>query len=123
MIVGFYMNLANGSVNLNSLPLPSSLSTQILPLCLSTNSLQIINFLSPSILYYLDSENIYPTKFGTIIMDWEFSNNNLLSLEIAKKSIGYFMICCHIFWCHFTLSRKGEVLFNLIFVGLSLLQN
>lgn len=55
------------------------------------NSLRIINFLSPSILYYLDSENIYPTKFGTIIMDWEFNNNNILSLEIAKKSIGYFM--------------------------------
>ena len=55
------------------------------------NYLQIINALSPSILYYLDSENIYPTKFGTIILDWEFNNNNLLSLEIAKNSVGYFM--------------------------------
>lgn len=56
------------------------------------NSVRIINSIPPSILYYLDKDNIYPTKFGTIILDWEFGNkNNILSLEIARHSVGYFM--------------------------------
>ena len=55
------------------------------------NSSRIINGLSASILTYLKPENIYPTKMGTIIMDWEIDSDNILSLEIAKKSIGYFV--------------------------------
>lgn len=55
------------------------------------NSLKIIQSLPPSILNYLRPENVYPTKNGTIIMDWEIDNNNILSLEIAKKSVGYFV--------------------------------
>lgn len=55
------------------------------------NTLKLIELLPPSILYYLKAENIYPSDFGTIIMDWEFDKENLFSLEIAKKSIGYFV--------------------------------
>lgn len=55
------------------------------------NSLKIIQSLPPSTLNYLKPENIYPTKMGTIIMDWEIDENNILSLEIAKKSVGYFV--------------------------------
>jgi hypothetical protein len=55
------------------------------------NSLKIIQSLPPSILNYLKPENIYPTKMGTIIMDWEIDDSNILSLEIAKKSVGYFV--------------------------------
>ena len=55
------------------------------------NSLKIIQSLPPSILSYLKPENVYPTKMGTIIMDWEIDENNILSLEIAKKSVGYFV--------------------------------
>ena len=55
------------------------------------NSLRIIQALPPSILNYLKPENVYPTKMGTIIMDWEIDDNNILSLEIAKKSVGYFV--------------------------------
>lgn len=55
------------------------------------NSLKIIQSLPPSILNYLKPENIYPTKTGTIVMDWEIDDNNILSLEIAKKSVGYFV--------------------------------
>lgn len=55
------------------------------------NSLKIIQSLPPSILNYLKPENVYPTKNGTIIMDWEIDENNILSLEIAKKSVGYFV--------------------------------
>ena len=35
-----YQSLHKGIVNLKSLPFPNSLSTQIFPLCFSTNSLQ-----------------------------------------------------------------------------------
>lgn len=55
------------------------------------NSLRIIQSLPPSVLNYLKPENIYPTKNGTIMMDWEIDVNNILSLEIAKKSVGYFV--------------------------------
>lgn len=56
------------------------------------NTLNIINAIPPSLLYYLNPDNIYPSKYGTIIMDWEFGNKeNYLSLEIAKDSIGYFI--------------------------------
>ena len=38
-----YQSLHNGIVNLKSLPFPTTLSTQIFPLCFSTKSLQRIN--------------------------------------------------------------------------------
>lgn len=55
------------------------------------NSLRIIQSLPPSVLNYLKPENVYPTKSGTIMMDWEIDADNILSLEIAKKSVGYFV--------------------------------
>lgn len=55
------------------------------------NSLKIIQSIPPSLLSYLKPENIYPSKTGTVIMDWEIDENNILSLEIAKKSVGYFV--------------------------------
>jgi|LakWasMe91_HOW11_FD_contig_61_751339_length_1875_multi_6_in_0_out_0_2 hypothetical protein len=56
------------------------------------NSINVIGAIPPSVLYYLKPDNIYPSKYGTIILDWEFGNkDNCLSLEIAKNSIGYFV--------------------------------
>ncbi|WP_339888816.1 hypothetical protein [uncultured Flavobacterium sp.] len=55
------------------------------------NSLKIIQSIPPSLLNYLRPENIYPSKTGTIVMDWEIDKDNILSLEIAKKSVGYFV--------------------------------
>lgn len=55
------------------------------------NSLRIINSLPASVTTYLQSDSIYATKLGTIIIDWEIDTENILSLEIAKKSIGYFV--------------------------------
>ena len=43
LFMAFACSVNNGKVNLKSLPLPCSLSTQILPPCFSTNSLQSIN--------------------------------------------------------------------------------
>lgn len=56
------------------------------------NALNIINQIPPSILYHLRPENIYPSKYGTLILDWEFyDENNIVSFEVAKNSIGYFV--------------------------------
>lgn len=56
------------------------------------NTINVIGAIPPSVLYYLNPNNIYPSKYGTIILDWEFGNkDNCLSLEIAKNSIGYFV--------------------------------
>lgn len=54
------------------------------------NALNIVSLLRPTVLCHLSPENVYPSKFGTIIMDWDFGNGNIFSLEIAKQSIGYF---------------------------------
>ncbi|MHA3788165.1 hypothetical protein ACX0HA_08150 [Flavobacterium hauense] len=56
------------------------------------NTLNVVSEIPPSILYYL-KDNIYPSKFGTIILDWEFggADNNIFSLEISKNSVGYFI--------------------------------
>ncbi len=36
-------------------------------------------------------DNLYFTDYGTVIFDWEKSENNIFSLEIGNKSIGYFI--------------------------------
>lgn len=41
-------------------------------------------------LTYLDPENVYPTPYGTIILDFE-NSNKLLSIEIGKQNLGYFL--------------------------------
>ncbi len=56
------------------------------------NTLNVLGSIAPSVLYYLCPNNIYPSKYGTIIIDFEFGNkDNYVSLEIAKNSIGYFV--------------------------------
>lgn len=54
------------------------------------NALNIVSLLRPTVLCHLSADNVYPSKFGTIIMEWDFGNDNIFSLEIAKQSIGYF---------------------------------
>ncbi len=54
------------------------------------NSLNIIDSISPNSLNNLNPENIYPSKYGTIILDWIFENDNIFSIEIGKNSVGYF---------------------------------
>lgn len=38
---------------------------------------------------YLNSEDIYPTPYGTIVMDF-YRSNNRLSIEIGESKIGFF---------------------------------
>lgn len=54
-------------------------------------SFDIINSLSESILFKLSLDNIYPSKYGTLILDWEDENSNdEFSLEIGNNCFGYF---------------------------------
>ena len=54
------------------------------------NSIKIIDAIFPSLLNDLDPMDIYTTDYGTIVLDWEKETDNVFSLEIGKKSIGYF---------------------------------
>lgn len=54
-------------------------------------SFNIINSLSESVLFKLSLDNIYPSKYGTLILDWEDENSNdEFSLEIGNNCFGYF---------------------------------
>ena len=55
------------------------------------NSLKIIDDLYPSLSQELNVDKLYPTSYGTVIMDWEKGNGDIFSLEIGSKSIGYFI--------------------------------
>ena len=54
-------------------------------------SFDLISLLPESILLKLELENIYPTNYGTIVLDWEdLVSNDEFSLEIGKDCLGYF---------------------------------
>lgn len=55
-----------------------------------SNSIGILEDLSISSIYHLDEEDIHLTPYGTVVIDWEFDNDNILSLEIGYNSMGYF---------------------------------
>lgn len=38
----------------------------------------------------IDIDNVFESNYGTLMVDFELKNNDLFSLEIGKKSIGYF---------------------------------
>jgi hypothetical protein len=54
-------------------------------------SLNIIDSIYPSLIEKLNIDNIYSSSYGTVILDWELSNNSLFSLEVGKNAIGYFI--------------------------------
>lgn len=39
---------------------------------------------------YVDNEDIYPTPYGSLVIDIRIGKNNRISLEIGYNSIGYF---------------------------------
>lgn len=54
------------------------------------NTLKIYNSLSTTIANNISLEDIYNSNNGTVIMDFELDFNNVFSLEIGNKEIGYF---------------------------------
>lgn len=54
------------------------------------NASNLLTGLSEFTLKEINFENIYSTKYGTIVVDLEFMTSNIFSLEIGKNSIGYF---------------------------------
>jgi len=85
-------NVLNEIIEISKLPDNwNKLGTDKISSEIIDNTLTVVEKIWPSLLYYLKPENIYPSQYGTIILDWEFDNENLLSLEIGKKSLGYFV--------------------------------
>jgi hypothetical protein len=54
------------------------------------NAYNLLINLPEFILDKIDIENIYTSRYGTVMIDFEFFESNIFSLEIGKKSIGYF---------------------------------
>lgn len=55
------------------------------------NSYKLLDSLSPSASEELDYEDIYVSSNGTIVIDWEKTEDDIFSLEIGSKSLGYFI--------------------------------
>jgi hypothetical protein len=55
------------------------------------NSLNLIDLLSPLQIEELEFNNFSITPYGTVVFDWEKDRDNVFSLELGSKSIGYFI--------------------------------
>lgn len=53
------------------------------------NSINFVNSLG-NLLELIDEDYIYPTGDGTIVIDFQNDNGDLVSVEIRESTIGYF---------------------------------
>jgi hypothetical protein len=53
------------------------------------NSINFVNSLG-NLVELIDEDYIYPTGDGTIVIDFQNDNGDLVSVEIRESSIGYF---------------------------------
>jgi hypothetical protein len=53
------------------------------------NTINFVNSLG-NLLELIDEDYIYPTGDGTIVIDFQNDNGDLVSVEIRESSIGYF---------------------------------
>jgi len=53
------------------------------------NAINFVNSLG-NLLELIDEDYIYPTGDGTIVIDFQNDNGDLVSVEIRESSIGYF---------------------------------
>ena len=54
------------------------------------NASNLLVNLPEIVLDKIDIDNIYESNYGTVMVDIEFKDNDIFSLEIGRKSIGYF---------------------------------
>lgn len=54
------------------------------------NASNLLVNLPELVLEKIDIDNVFESNYGTLMVDFELKNNDLFSLEIGKKSIGYF---------------------------------
>ncbi len=54
------------------------------------NAYNLIQSLPEIVLDKIDIENVYISSYGTVMVDIEFKSNDIFSLDIGKKSVGYF---------------------------------
>lgn len=62
------------------------ISADVLTQCYS-----FIDNLYPSVLEQLEIDDVYSTPYGTVVFDWEKDVDNVFSLEIGAKELGYFI--------------------------------
>lgn len=55
------------------------------------NSYRFLDNIPPSAIEQLTLDNIYVSNNSTVVFDWEKSSDDLFSLEIGNKSLGYFV--------------------------------
>jgi hypothetical protein len=54
-------------------------------------SYDLISLLPESILFKLKEDDLYPTNYGTLVLDWEDEkSNDEFSLEVGNNCFGYF---------------------------------
>jgi hypothetical protein len=53
------------------------------------NTIKVVESLSEFFIDNIDLDSIYPSSYGTVLVDFE-KDNNIFSIEIGTKSIGYF---------------------------------
>lgn len=70
----------------NSADVNVKISADVLSQCYS-----IIDNLYPSVLEQLEIDDVYATSYGTVVFDWEKDVDNVFSLEIGAKELGYFI--------------------------------
>lgn len=70
----------------NSADANVKISADVLSQCYS-----FIDNLYPSVLEQLDIDDVYSTSYGTVVFDWEKDVDNVFSLEIGAKELGYFI--------------------------------
>lgn len=54
------------------------------------NASNLLVNLPELVLDKVDIDNVFESNYGTLMVDFELRNNDLFSLEIGKKSVGYF---------------------------------
>lgn len=80
--------LCNSIVN-KSVSSLTNLDYESLSIDVRRNSINIIERLSTIFIDNISDDNLYPSSYGTFIIEFE-KNNSIFSLEVGKNSIGYF---------------------------------
>jgi hypothetical protein len=53
------------------------------------NSRNFVRVLPSAVIEELDKDNVVPTPYGTVVLDWE-RNGDLVSVEIGESKLGFF---------------------------------
>lgn len=52
---------------------------------------KVVNYIGQDSLLKCEIDDIYPMDYGTLIIEWMKNGRDILSLEIGKSQLGYFI--------------------------------